>query len=128
MPGPARAGSLIYALHLEPMRAFYAQVLGMQVRLQDDAHAVLENLDAQLVLHAIPPAYAEGIVIASPPEPRDTQAIKPFFTVASLAQASSDAQQLGGGVMPPAWEGPGFRALNAFDPEGNIVQLREPLA
>jgi predicted enzyme related to lactoylglutathione lyase len=126
MPGPAHNGTLIYALQLDRMVAFYAQVLAMRPLLQDAEHAVLQNADAQLVLHAIPPAYADGIVIDTPPKPRDTQAIKPFFTVASLAQASLDTQQLGGGMLPPAWDGPGFRALNAFDPEGNIVQLREP--
>jgi hypothetical protein len=35
------------------------------------------------------------------------------------------ARQLGGGLFGPLWPGPGFRARNAFDPEGNVCQLRE---
>ena len=54
-------------------------------------------------------------------------AIKLFFTVPSLAWAEAKAADLGGGLLPQQWTGPGFVVRNAFDPEGNILQLRELL-
>ncbi|MGL4477784.1 MAG: glyoxalase/bleomycin resistance/dioxygenase family protein, partial [Aeromonas veronii] len=33
----------------------------------------------------------------------------------------------GGGLLSQQWTGPGFVVRNAFDPEGNILQLRELL-
>lgn len=127
MSGPARAGVLIYAKHLESLSQFYEQTLDMRVLAADSNHRVIENTDLQLVLHAIPAHIASGIEIDSPPQPREEQAIKPFFSVASLGAAEATAAAFGGFVFGPTWDGPGFRVRNACDPEGNIVQLRETL-
>lgn len=116
---------LFYALNLERLSLFYEELLGMQVRASDAEHRVLESADIQLVVHAIPPGYAEGVTVDVPPAPRTEQAIKPFFTVTSLALAETRAAALGGFIYGPQWEGPGFIVRNACDPEGNIIQLRE---
>lgn len=128
MPGPARAGVFIYAKHLDRLSRFYEGLLGMWVLVADDDHRVIENADQQLVLHAMLAPLAAEVVLETPPVPRTEQAIKPFFTVASLARAEAEAVHLGGFVFGPTWDGPGFVARNACDPEGNIVQLRQPAA
>ena len=127
MPGPAQAGLFIYAKDLERVVRFYVGLLGM-VRLHTDSDiCVLQSPDIQLVIHLIPPAYAANITITVPPKPREDTALKFFVTVPSLAQARALATTLGGSVAEPTWDGPGFRACNAVDPEGNILQVREPL-
>jgi transcriptional regulator GlxA family with amidase domain len=128
-PGPARAGAVIYAQDLERMSAFYQAVLGMRPLHQDATHHVIGSVDMQLVLHVIsPPLVAAGAGAAgAKPVPRADQAIKPFFTVSSLAGAESAAGPLGGMVFGDTYAGPGFRMRNACDPEGNILQLRERL-
>lgn len=125
MAGPARTGVLIYAKHLEPMSAFYEALLGARVLMADPQHRVLQSPDVQLIIHAIPPQFAADIRIRQPPQPREEQAIKPFFTVASLAEAERQALELGGVVCGPLWPGPGMQVRNVADPEGNIVHLRE---
>ncbi len=127
MPESARAGVLIYAKNVDAVSTFYERVLGAQVLHADAEHRVLQSPDAQLILHAIPPPFAASVVIAVPPEPRESQAIKPFFTVASLAEAEEIAVACGGCVHGPIWPGPGMRVRNVCDPEGNIVHLRERL-
>lgn len=128
MPGPARAGALIYARDLGLLTHFYRTLLQMDIRSQDAAFVVMENDDIQLLLHAIPAPYAEHVVITTPPVLREQGAIKLFFTVPSLAWAEARAADLGGGLLPQQWPGPGFVLRNAFDPEGNILQLRECLS
>ena len=115
MTTPARSGVLIYAKQLDSMSAFYQRVLAAR-----EVHA-----DAELILHAIPPHIAAEIRIESPPQPREEQAIKPFFTVAILAEAERAAVACGGSVHGPLWPGPGMRLRNVCDPEGNILLLRE---
>jgi len=125
MPGPARSGALIYAKHLEQLSTFYRELLHMTVLTSDDQHHVIESADAQLIIHAIPRMIAEDITITTPPQPREDQAIKLFFTVdATLAEAEQRVVALGGGVFGAIYDGPGFRARNAMDPEGNIFHLR----
>lgn len=128
MPGPARTGVLIYAKHLARMSAFYEQLLGAQVLHADAEHRVLQAPDVQLIIHAIPPHIASTFEVAVPPVPREEQAIKPFFTVASLAQAEGVVLACGGLVCGPVWPAPGLRVRNVCDPEGNILHLRETVA
>ena len=128
MSGPARTGVLIYAKHLASVSDFYEQVLGAQVLHADAEHRVLQSPDVQLIIHAIPLHYAGRVVIEVPPVPREDQAIKPFFTVDSLAITETLVEQLGGRVCGPVWPGPGMRVRNVCDPEGNIVHLRERAA
>lgn len=125
MPGPARSGVLIYARRLDLVSRFYQAVLGARVVHADADHEVLQSPDVQLLIHAIPPHIADGIEIAVPPAPREEQAIKPFFTVADLAEAERTVVDCGGAVCSPVWPGPGLRVRNVCDPEGNIVHLRE---
>ena len=126
--GPARAGHLIYAFDVARLSACYQALLGMRVLHLADDHQVLQSADAQLVLHAMPPAVAAGMHIAAPPEAREETAIKPFFTVPSLAAAEATLQRHGGRWAAGEWQGPGFRSRDAVDPEGNVVQLRETQA
>lgn len=125
MPGPARTGILIYAKNLQAVSAFYEQVLGAIVLHAADEHRVLQSPDTQLIIHAIPDPYRSAITIQVPPVAREEQAIKPFFTVESLASAERTAEQYGGRVWGSVWPGPDSRVRNVCDPEGNIVHLRE---
>ena len=124
MPGPARTGVLVYVKDPEAMSSFYERTLGMKVVHADADHRVLATGDAQLIVHAIPAPIAASIVIAAPPDPREEQAFKPFYTVANLAEAERTVVACGGSVLGPVWPGPGFKARNVCDPEGNIVHLR----
>lgn len=128
MPGPARAGALIHAKDLGRLTLFYRTLLQMEILSQDDGFVVMENHDIQLLLRAMPDAIARDIAIEVPPRLREHGAIQLFFTVPSLAWAEAKAADLGGGVQQQQWSGPGFVLRNAFDPEGNILQLRESLS
>jgi predicted enzyme related to lactoylglutathione lyase len=125
MPGPARAGAVLYAKNVELLVAFYETILSMS-RIHASAELmVLESPDFQLIVHAMPPDIASTIVIQSPPVRREQTALKLFFTVSSLSEARSTAARLGGEVFLEQWQGPGFLVCNACDPEGNIFQVRE---
>lgn len=125
MSGPARSGVLIYAKNPERVSLFYERVLGAKVLHVDNEHSVLQSPDTQLIIHRIPPEFADSIVINTPPTPRQEQAIKPFFTVNSLADAEQAAEESGGLVCGPIWPGPGMQVRNISDPEGNIIHVRE---
>ncbi|MFM2432746.1 MAG: hypothetical protein RLZZ511_3960 [Cyanobacteriota bacterium] len=125
MSGPARTGILFYAKDLLAVSTFYEQVLGAKVLHEDDEHRVLQSPDVQLIIHAIPPPYGDSIAIEVPPIARETQAIKPFFTVAQLDVAEATVEQCGGIIWGSIWSGPGMKVRNVCDPEGNMIHLRE---
>jgi predicted enzyme related to lactoylglutathione lyase len=125
MSGPARAGALIFAKDVERLADFYCQVLQMKRLHAKPELLVLQSPDMQLVIHAIPTHIAETFEISSPPEPREEAAIKLFFTVPSIEWAREVVAGLGGVVHDQVWQGKGFAACNAIDPEGNVFQIRE---
>lgn len=112
------------------MAAFYAGLLSMTQTHAERGLIVLASAQFQLVLHAIAKRIAARIEIGSPPARRTHSAIKLFFAVASLAEARANAPALGGALNPASAEfsARGFRACDGHDPEGNVLQLREPVA
>lgn len=128
MPGPARAGLLIYAKDPEGLASFYQAVASMERRHATHELIVLESPDLQLLLHRIPEKDADAIVLTSPPQRRERSFLKFFLTVASITDAAAIAARLGGSVDPQQWRGPGFLVNNACDPEGNVFHIRESVA
>lgn len=127
MSGPARAGALLYASDIERLATFYEKLLNMSRRSVSAERIVLASPDFQLIVHALPPALAASVQPQSPAQPR-AGALRLFFTVPSLADASALASTLGGAVFTERYPGPGGVVANAADPEGNIFQLRENLS
>jgi predicted enzyme related to lactoylglutathione lyase len=126
------SGTLVYAKDLARLAAFYRIVLSMTEVHATHELVVLRSHDeaahnGDLIVHQIPVQIAETIVVESPPVLREDAAIKPFFVVASFAEAQARATSMGGALFGPHYQGPGFRLTNAYDPEGNIIQLREPI-
>jgi predicted enzyme related to lactoylglutathione lyase len=68
--------------------------------------------------------------VRQPPLAREDVYIKPFFPVTSLSEAQQRAAALGGQLRPrdEEWEARGFRACEAIDPDGNVIQFRKDSA
>jgi len=127
MSGPARAGLFIYAVHSKRVADFYCAIADMTILHEREDLIVLQSADIQLLIHKILDDIAKDITIESPPLRRENTALKFFFTVQSIDKARETANQLGGQVLPEIWDGPGFVACNALDPEGNVFQIRESI-
>ena len=126
MSQPA-AGAIVYAKDIVRVSRFYAEVAGLEIVHEVADHVVLESDAVELVIVQIPPAIAERIVIATPPERRENTAVKLVFWVADLARARADAHSAGGELNPAdkEWTFQGTRVCDGHDPEGNVVQLRQ---
>ncbi len=126
------AGALLYAKDLVRVAAFYERLIPMERVHADADHVILRSATMELVVHAIPAQWADGFTIPEPPPPREDAAIKLTFVVSSLALARVQAPAVGGALAPAerewSWTARGVRVCDAFDPEGNVVQLRESLS
>lgn len=123
------SGAVIFVKDVARVARFYQQLVPMAVTHEEEGLCVLSSASVELVIHAIPQQYAEGIEIAVPPVAREDSYLKLFFPCRDLAAARVAAAQLGGYLQPPdkEWEARGFRACDGVDPEGNIIQLRQPV-
>lgn len=118
----SRPGALIFTGGKERLARFYHAMTDLPIRVSDDSVTVLASDHFELVIHALPgepPGHASAA--------REDVFMKPFFPVASLSEARKKAESLGGNLRPAdeEWQGRGFRASEAVDPDGNVIQFRE---
>lgn len=123
MPTNIRPGTVIFTSDHQRLARFYQAMTGLPVRFTDDGITVLASETFELVIHSLPGEPA----VNNPPHVRQDTYIKPFFPVTSLAEVRAKAVALGGQLRPPneEWEARGFRACEAIDPDGNVIQFRE---
>lgn len=121
----ARSGAVIFAADPQRLAAFYEALAGLQREAGDDDHVVLASGAFELVLHALRGEPA----VATPAPVREDTYIKPVFAVNDLDEVRARLAALGGRLAEPieGWEGRGFRACEAVDPEGNRIQFRAAL-
>lgn len=123
-------GLVVFAKNKARVSAFYQATLGLVPFESEASHDLLCGPGCEVVVHRIPPRYAKGIRIARPPLPREDTPFKPTFVVPSLDAVRAAAQAAGGSLKPAegAWHFRGCTVLDGWDPEGNIVQFKQPEA
>ena len=123
MPINIRPGAVIFSGDHKRLAKFYEGVTGLSVRFADEGITVLGSETFELVIHSLP----NEPTVSDPPRIREDSYIKPFFPVRSLSEAREKAAAFGGRLSPAneEWEARGFRACEAIDPDGNVIQFRE---
>jgi predicted enzyme related to lactoylglutathione lyase len=124
----AQQGCVVFAKNKKKVSAFYQQTLGLAVEASDSSHDLLRGGGYEVVVHSIPRKYAATITFAKPVEPRDDTPFKPTFVVPDLDAVRAAAALTGGHLKPKegAWHFRGCTVLDGWDPEGNIVQFKQP--
>jgi len=123
-------GLVVFAKNKKRVSAFYEEVLGLTRAVAEPSHDVLRGDGIEVVVHAIPEKYAADITISRPPAVRGDSAFKPAFFVQDLDVARRTASKRGGFVKPTeaAWAIRGAVVLDGWDPEGNVIQLKQVAA
>jgi predicted enzyme related to lactoylglutathione lyase len=121
-------GCVVFAKNKKRVSAFYQQALGLAVEESDSSHDLLRGNGYEIVVHSIPRKYAATIKLANPVEPRDETPFKPTFVVTDLEAVRIATAKTGGYLKPTerAWHFRGCIVLDGWDPEGNIVQFKQP--
>ena len=120
---------VVFVANVERMTRFYRELASMDVIVEEPGYAVLSVDGLELVIHALrgEPTPGEGLSAAPP---REDTYLKLCLPVASIAEARATAAELGGSIksVEHEWVGRAFRACDGADPEGNVIQVREPAA
>ena len=116
---------VVFVADVRRVSAFYREVASMDVLIEDEGYTVMEVDGLQLVVHAL---SGEPRVSAGAIPVREDSYVKLCLPVASIAAARSLAAANAGAIKSPEheWEARGFRACDGHDPEGNVIQVREP--
>ena len=124
------AVGVVYVKDLDRMSAFYERCLGFETVERADGYRVLAAEGWTLSLVRAAEEISATIEIAAPVRRRTEVPIKLGFAVRSIEEVRAGAEALGGHIDPPDTEW-GFRDVrhcDGVDPEGNVIQLLEPLS
>jgi predicted enzyme related to lactoylglutathione lyase len=123
------ASAVLYVKDLELMSGFYESCFAMTPQQASERFCVLASSDWELSLVRVADHLAAAIVIAAPPIRREHSPIKLAFDVADLDRVGSLVVAAGGQIDPAdaVWQFHGRLHLDCLDPEGNVLQLRQPL-
>ena len=130
---PQRSGPLtatLYAKDAGRLAGFYAEVLGLERAEEGASFVVLASEGVELAIVQVPPAIAETILVADPPEVREDLPIKLSVLVDDAEAVRPVVVRAGGGLAAPeaAWAWRGHLHVDGWDPEGNVFQLRQVVA
>lgn len=121
---------VVFVADVPRVGTFYRELASMSVLVEAEDHIVMEAGDFQLVIHALrgEPRVSQDATGQIPV--REDSYVKLCLPVESIAAARSVAAANGGAIKPSEyeWEARGFRACDGHDPEGNVIQVREPAA
>lgn len=120
--------AVLYVRDLEAMTAFYRQCIGLPAVETGDGYCGLQA-DA-LILWLVRGQHVPGADThrAAPARRRSDAPVKLAFDVGSVERAARSIVACGGSIAPSTWDFAGYRRCDAVDPEGNVIQLLEPLA
>jgi len=123
-----KTGCGLFAKDIVRLADFYEACLSLERTAVERSHIVLTAPVFELVIHAIPRKVASRIDIQTPPIARAETPIKPVFEVDDLNALRSTVGNHGGvlGPIEKAWQIRGATVLDALDPEGNVIQFRQP--
>ena len=127
-PSAIHQGLVVFAKNKTRVSAFYQQTLGLTPHESETSHDLLRGPGLEVVVHTIPRKIAAGITLQRPPVPRQDTPLKPTFVVGDLQAVRAAAVATGGYLKPDegAWHFRGCKVLDGWDPEGNVVQFKQP--
>jgi catechol-2,3-dioxygenase len=124
-----RAAAVLYVRRLDTMSAFYRECFGLEIAETTDDYCVLESGAWTLSLVLAPDSVAATFQASAPPVRRVGTPIKLAFHVPSIEGLRLVVARFGGQLDSAGtqWEFRGLRHCDGLDPEGNVVQMTEPL-
>jgi predicted enzyme related to lactoylglutathione lyase len=124
-----QACAVIYVRHLDSMRSFYRECFGLEPAETAEDYSVLESAAWVLSLVVIPDTIASAFPEEFPPSRREETPIKLAFQVQDIEILRPVMAALGGRLDPAdtQWNFRGRRHCDGVDPEGNVLQITEPL-
>ena len=123
-----RQGLVVFAKNKERVSAFYQQTLGLELRESDASYDLLQGHGYEVIIHTVPQEHSAEITVSNPPQAREETPFKPTSVVASLLAVRREVDASGGYLKPEtdSWQFRCQTVLDGWDPEGNIVQFKQP--
>ena len=116
---------VLWVSDLAAQADFYGKLLGAQVISSTDGFAELTDHINTVLLHLLPSEYREATPLEAGLPAQEEVAIKPVFSVASIAEAklavAGTFARFGDSVATYG----DYNYLDVIDPEGNVIQLQE---
>lgn len=116
---------VLWVSDLNAQADFYAKLFAVSAPTVGDGFAEVSDGTNAVLLHTLPAQYAAPTPLTSQLPAQEAVAIKPVFTVASIADAADRMAGTLATVYPTSVTYGEFTYRDVVDPEGNVIQLQQ---
>ena len=116
---------VLWVSDLAAQSDFYSKLLGAKVISSTDAFVELTDHTNTVLLHLLPAVYRTATPLEAGLPAQVEVAIKPVFSVASIAEARSAVAEKFARFGDSVATYGDYSYLDVIDPEGNVIQLQE---
>jgi hypothetical protein len=115
---------VVFAVDVRRLADFYEAILGASPTYEPSGDIRVHSDREEVLIHSVPARVAKTIEIRTPPEPRDSSAVKPVFGVGSLEATLDQVKAKGRVVTARTFTIDGLTRHDVLDPDGNVIQIR----
>lgn len=116
---------VLWVSDLDAQVEFYSRLFDVTSPYRVDDFAEVSDGTNSVLLHRLPAEYRATVPLTGQLTPQQEVAIKPVFTVGSIA-AAQDRVDVGFATFSSSSNSHGaFTYRDAIDPEGNVIQLQQ---
>lgn len=119
--------AVLYVHDVERLVAFYRECIGLTAGETGDGYGELRADGLVLWLVRGRQSTAAEIERDGSVRGRTEVPVKLAFEVGSIERVAGSIEAFGGAIAQTTWEFGGYRRRDVVDPEGNVIQLLEPL-
>jgi predicted enzyme related to lactoylglutathione lyase len=118
---------VLWASDLQAQISFYSALFNVKVDPDGSDFQEVSDSNNSVLLHRLPHQFAAPTPLKAQLPAIEEAAIKPVFTVDSLESARLRTQFSYASFSDSVHTYGDFRYQDVVDPEGNVIQLQEPL-
>jgi catechol 2,3-dioxygenase-like lactoylglutathione lyase family enzyme len=116
---------VLWVSDLDAQIDFYSRLFNVTDVYRDGGFADVTDGTNSVLLHKLPDEYSAATPLTAQLKTQDEVAIKPVFTVVSIADAKERVAHTFGSFSEQSNSYGAFTYQDAIDPEGNVIQLQQ---
>ena len=116
---------VLWASDIDAQIEFYSRLFHVSDAYRVDGFAEVTDGTNAVLLHQLPAEYRATSPLSAQLPVQDQIAIKPVFTVSSIAEAKARVAHTFGSFSESSNTYGAFTYQDAVDPEGNVIQLQQ---
>ena len=116
---------VLWVSDIEAQTIFYSELFGIPAPISVNGFANVSDGKNAVLVHQLPEEFRAQVPLTKQLEVQEQVAIKPIFTLVSINEALQRSRNSCATFASESLKHGDYEYLDAVDPEGNVIQIRQ---